>query len=76
MPLPQQQRIIRPPVKWHGGKYYLAKRIISQFPEHRIYLEPFGGAASVLLNKPPVEVEAYNDLDLTVSRLFRILQKK
>ena len=46
------------------------------FPSHRIYLEPFGGAASVLLNKPPVEVEAYNDLDLKVTRLFRTLQKK
>ncbi|MHC4743104.1 MAG: DNA adenine methylase [Planctomycetota bacterium] len=65
---------MRPPVKWHGGKYYLAQRIISIFPPHRIYLEPFGGAASVLLNKEPVEVEAYNDLDLRISRLFRVLQ--
>lgn len=65
---------VRPPVKWHGGKYYLAKRIISLFPPHRIYLEAFGGAGSVLLNKQPVEVEAYNDLDLKISRLFRVLQ--
>jgi len=68
--------LLRPPVKWHGGKYYLAKRIISLFPPHRIYLEPFGGAASVLLNKTPVEVEAYNDLDLKITRLFRVLQKQ
>lgn len=66
--------VLRPPVKWHGGKYYLAKRIISLFPPHRIYLEPFGGSASVLLNKAPAEVEAYNDLDLKITRLFRILQ--
>lgn len=66
--------VLRPPVKWHGGKYYLAQRIISLFPAHRIYLEPFGGAASVLLNKHPVEVEAYNDLDLRITRLFRVLQ--
>jgi DNA adenine methylase len=52
----------------------LAKRIIEQFPPHRIYLEPFGGAASVLLNKPPVEVEIYNDLDLRITRLFRVLR--
>lgn len=67
---------IRPTVKWHGGKYYLAKRIVSLFPAHRIYLEPFAGAASVLLNKEPVEVEAYNDLDMRVTRLFRVLQKQ
>lgn len=66
--------MIRPPVKWHGGKRYLAKRIIAHFPKHRIYLEPFGGAASVLLNKKPCEVETYNDLDLRITRLFRVLR--
>jgi DNA adenine methylase len=65
---------IRPPVKWHGGKRYLAKWIISHFPPHRIYLEPFGGGASVLLNKKPVEVEVYNDLDRRITRLFRVLR--
>ncbi|HSZ59644.1 MAG TPA: DNA adenine methylase [Tepidisphaeraceae bacterium] len=65
---------MRPPVKWHGGKRYLAGRIIERFPEHRIYLEPFGGGASVLLNKPPVDVETYNDLDLRITRLFRVLR--
>lgn len=65
---------VRPPVKWHGGKRYLAKRIIEHFPAHRIYLEPFGGGASVLLNKIPVEVETYNDLDRRISRLFRVLR--
>jgi DNA adenine methylase len=39
-------------------------------------LEAFGGAASVLLDKLPVEVEAYNDLDLKITRLFRVLQKQ
>jgi DNA adenine methylase len=67
---------VRPPVKWFGGKRYLAQRIISQFPPHRIYLEAFGGGASVLLNKPPVEVETYNDLDQRISRLFRVLREQ
>src|SRR5436190_14458469 len=67
---------MRPPVKWHGGKRYLASRIIENFPEHRIYLEPFGGGASVLLNKEPVEVETYNDLDLRITRLFRVLREQ
>src|SRR5690242_12074230 len=67
-------KTIRPPVKWHGGKRYLAKRIVESFPIHRIYLEAFGGGASVLLNKPPAEVETYNDLDLRITRLFRVLR--
>ena len=65
---------LRPPVKWHGGKFYLHQRIIQQFPPHHTYLEPFGGAASVLLNKPRSPVEVYNDLDERISRLFRVLR--
>lgn len=67
---------IRPPVKWHGGKRYLASRIIENFPKHRVYLEPFGGGASVLLNKAPCEVETYNDLDRRITRLFRVLREQ
>lgn len=66
---------LRPPVKWHGGKHYLARRIIEQFPAHHTYVEPFGGAASVLLNKERSPVEVYNDLDERVTRLFRVLRE-
>lgn len=65
---------LRPPVKWYGGKRYLASKIIELFPKHRVYLEPFGGGASVLLNKEPVDVETYNDLDRRISRLFQVLR--
>jgi DNA adenine methylase len=65
---------IRPPVKWHGGKHYLAGRIIAAFPGHHTFVEPYGGAASVLLNKPPSPVEVYNDLDHRITRLFRVLR--
>jgi DNA adenine methylase len=61
-------------VKWHGGKHYLAKRIIEQFPDHHTYVEPFGGAASVLLNKEPSPVEVYCDLDERITRLFRVIR--
>jgi len=61
-------------VKWHGGKHYLSGRIIALFPQHRTYIEPFGGGASVLLNKQPSPVEIYNDLDGAITRLFRVLR--
>ena len=67
---------IRPPVKWHGGKHYLWRRIVEHFPPHETYVEPFGGCASVLLNKPVTQVEISNDLDGRITRLFRVLRDR
>jgi DNA adenine methylase len=64
----------RPISRWHGGKWRLAPWVIAHFGPHRTYVEPFGGAASVLLRKPRARNEVYNDLDRSVVNLFRVLQ--
>jgi DNA adenine methylase len=66
----------RPILRWHGGKWRIAPWVISHFPPHRIYVEPFGGAASVLLQKPRVVTEIYNDLDRDVVSLFQVIRER
>lgn len=65
----------RPAVRYHGGKWMLANWIIGNMPKHRVYVEPYGGGASVLLRKPKVYAEVYNDLDGEIVSLFRVLQE-
>jgi DNA adenine methylase len=66
--------VTRPVMRWHGGKWRLAPWIISHFPPHRTYVEPFGGAASVLLRKPRAYAEIYNDTWRVAVDVFRVLR--
>lgn len=43
-------KVKRPVLRYHGGKFLLAKWIISHFPPHRIYTEAFGGFGSASTN--------------------------
>lgn len=64
----------RSALKYHGGKNRIAPWIISLFPRHVCYVEPFGGSAGVLLQKPPSIFEVYNDRDEYVSTFFKVLR--
>lgn len=63
-------------LRWHGGKWILGAWIIKHFPPHRVYTEVYGGAGSVLLQKPKSYAEVWNDLDGEVVNLFRVLRDK
>jgi DNA adenine methylase len=68
--------ITNPILKYYGGKFRLGRWIISHFPVHEHYVEPFGGGGSVLMQKPPSRVETYNDADGDVCNFFRVLRDR
>jgi DNA adenine methylase len=62
------------PLKWHGGKHYLAPKIVALMPPHLHYVEPFFGGGAVLLAKSPDGVsEVVNDLDGDLINFWQVL---
>lgn len=65
---------LNPPISRLGGKRNLRDILISLFPEHYTYIEPFCGVAWVLLGKVASKVEAINDIDGYISDLFTVIK--
>lgn len=63
-------------VCWYGGKGRIAERIMPLIPHTRVYVEPYGGAASILMRRKVAEVEVYNDLRSELVNLMRVLQDR
>lgn len=67
---------MRSPLIWFGGKSKYAKHIISYMPEHKTYVEPFGGAAHVIVQKSKVNHEVYNDIDGNVVNFLMMVRDR
>lgn len=56
--------MIKSPIKIHGGKKYLASRILKLIPPHIRYIEPYFGSGAVLFRKSGKGVaEFVNDIN-------------
>ena len=65
---------IRSPIRWFGGKGNMVTKLLPLLPPHKIYVEPFGGGASLLFAKAPSPVEIYNDIDSGLVNFFRVIR--
>lgn len=50
------------PIIYYGGKTRDASWIINQFPEHKVFVDVFGGGGSISFAKHPSELDVYNDI--------------
>ena len=65
------------PIKYYGGKTYMTDIIKSYFPNtYDVYVQGFGGGASLLFSKEQEKSEIYNDLGQNVYSLFKVLSDK
>ena len=70
---------MRSPLRYFGGKGGMYQEILQFFPSfdhYNMYIEPFGGAASILFQKEPTSIEIYNDLEENVYSFFKVLSDK
>jgi DNA adenine methylase len=66
--------MIRSPLRWFfGGKGSMQQKIIPLMPPCKVYVEPMGGGASILLARDPVDLEVYNDLNDGLYAFFTVL---
>ncbi len=73
--MPATLNRISPPLKWHGGKHYLAAKIVALMPAHTHYVEAYAGGLSVLLSKDPQGVsEVANDIDGHLANFWSVLR--
>ena len=61
-------------IRWAGGKGRQLNDLLPLIPDGRTYVEPFGGGASVLLNRQRSDIEVYNDLDGALVNLFTVVR--
>lgn len=65
-----EQKKLRTPITYYGGKQLMAERIASLLPEHEGYVEPFCGGAAVFWRKEPSHWEVLNDTNRELANFY------
>ena len=61
---------------YYGGKNRICDILNILMPQSKIFIEPFIGSGSTILNRDRSEIEIVNDFDPAVSNLYRCCQIK
>ncbi|WP_029274626.1 DNA adenine methylase [Pedobacter borealis] len=71
-----EEKKIKTPITYYGGKQTLAPLIISLIPEHTLYGEPFTGGGAVFFQKPPSKVEVINDTNGELMNFYKVAKEQ
>ncbi len=66
-----EQKRLKPPLTYYGGKQTLAPLIITLIPEHILYAEPFTGGGAVFFHKLPSKSEVLNDTNGELMNFYK-----
>lgn len=74
MTIAANDKALRAPFPWFGGKFNAAPIVWPRFGDTVNYIEPFAGKLNVMLQRPfKVRTETVNDLDCYLSNFWRAL---
>jgi DNA adenine methylase len=59
-----------------GGKWPIRHLVVSAFPEHKTYVDVFGGSAAILLTKERSDGEIFNDKNQMLVNFFRVVKHR
>ncbi len=63
-------------LNYMGSKSQVARKIIAAFPEHKTFVDVFGGSGCITFTKPHSGIEIYNDFDNETHNLFKIFREQ
>lgn len=66
---------MEPVLRWPGAKWRIAPWIVSMFPRHEVYCEPFFGSGAIFFTKEPSGTETINDRDSEIINLFTVCRE-
>ncbi len=70
-----KNKLVRPFLKWAGGKRYLLPEITRRIPKFTTYHEPFLGGGAVLFFLQPKKA-IVNDINTEVINVYRVIKKR
>ena len=69
----RKNKLLKPVLKWVGGKRQLVDEIEKRLPKGGLYVEPFVGGGAILLNRQP-QLARINDFNDELINVYKVIK--